>query len=61
MKIFRKLGEVCFAKPTSKEIAVADLEEARRQLIKSIQASNYHQRMVDYYYAVIAELQEQIK
>lgn len=61
MKFFRKLNNAVFAKPTAKEIAVADLEENKRQLIKEIAAMHYHQRMVDYYYAVIAELQEQIK
>lgn len=61
MKFFRKLNNAVFAKPTAKEIAVADLEENKRQLIKEIAAMHYHQRMVDYYYAVIGELQEQVK
>ena len=61
MKFFRKLNNAVFSKPTAKEIAVADLEENKRQLIKEIAAMHYHQRMVDYYYAVISELQEQIK
>jgi hypothetical protein len=61
MSILRKLNQFFFAKPTAKEIAVTDLEENRRLLIKEIAAMHYHQRMVDYYYAVIGELQEQIK
>ena len=61
MQFFTNLNKLIFSKPTAKEIAVADLEENKRQLIKEIAAMHYHQRMVDYYYAVIAELQEQIK
>lgn len=61
MKFFQKFNQAFFSKPTAKELAVADLEENKRQLIKEIAAMHYHQRMVDYYYAVIAELQEQIK
>lgn len=61
MKYIQKLNTLLFSKPTAKEVAVSDLEEYRRQLLKEIAAMHYHQRMVDYYYAVIAEMQEQIK
>jgi phosphoribosyl-ATP pyrophosphohydrolase len=61
MSFFKKSIKLLFEKPTAKEVAVTDLEENKRQLIKEIAAMHYHQRMVDYYYAVIAELQEQIK
>lgn len=61
MKLFHKLNQSLFAKPTAKEMAVTDLEDARRHLLKEIAAMHYHQRMVDYYYAVISELEEQVK
>lgn len=61
MSIFRKLNNLLFSKPTAKEVAVSDLEDYRRNLVKEIAAMHYHQRMVDYYYAVIGEMQEQIK
>lgn len=61
MKFLQKLDEVLFSKPTAKELAINDLEEHKRQLLKSIDAMHYHGRMVDYHYAVIAELQEQAK
>lgn len=61
MNFLKRLNALLFSKPTAKEVAVADLEENKRQLIKELAAMHYHQRMVDYYYAVIAELQEQIK
>jgi hypothetical protein len=61
MKLLRKIDEVLFSKPTAKEIATNDLEEHKRQLLKEIAAMHYHSRMVDYHYAVIAELQEQAK
>ena len=61
MNIFRKVNKALFSKPTAKEIAVSEIEENKRMLLKEIAAMHYHQRMVDYYYAVIAELQEQVK
>jgi hypothetical protein len=61
MDYFKKLNTLLFSKPTAKEVAVSDLEEYRRLLLKEIAAMHYHQRMVDYYYAVIGEMQEQIK
>jgi phosphoribosyl-ATP pyrophosphohydrolase len=61
MPIFRKLNKVFFSKPTAREIAVADLEDNQRALIKEIAAMHYHQKMVDYYYAIISELQERVK
>ena len=61
MYIFQKFSKMFFAKPSAKEVAVTDLEDYRRLLIKEIAAMHYHQRMVDYYYAVIGEMQEQIK
>jgi hypothetical protein len=61
MTFFKNINKMLFEKPTAKEVAVTDLEENRRLLIKELAAMHYHQRMVDYYYAVIAELQEQIK
>jgi hypothetical protein len=60
MKFLRKLDQTLFAKPSAREIAVSDLEEARRNLIKEIAASEYHKRMVDYYYALISELEEKV-
>lgn len=61
MNLLKKLNVFLFSKPTAKEVAVSDLEEYRRLLLKEIAAMHYHQRMVDYYYAVIGEMQEQIK
>jgi hypothetical protein len=61
MTFFKNITKLLFEKPTAKEVAVTDLEENKRQLIKELAAMHYHQRMVDYYYAVIAELEEQIK
>lgn len=61
MQWITNLNKHMFKKPTAKEVAVSDLEEYRRLLLKEIAAMHYHQRMVDYYYAVIGEMQEQIK
>lgn len=61
MKLLRTLDQVFFSKPSAKEIAVSEMEEHRRQLLKQIAAMHYHQRMVDYHYAVIAELEQQVK
>jgi hypothetical protein len=41
-----------FRKPTAKEIAARDLEEARRQLLKEQSAAEYHSRMAEYYKGV---------
>lgn len=60
MNFIKKLNAFLFSKPTAKEVAVSDLEDYKRLLLKEIAAMHYHQRMVDYYYAVIAEMQEQI-
>lgn len=61
MQFFTNLNKLIFSKPTAKEVAISDLEDYKRLLLKEIAAMHYHQRMVDYYYAVIAEMQEQIK
>lgn len=61
MQFFKNLNKLLFSKPTAKEVAVSDLEDYRRSLVKEIAAMHYHQRMVDYYYAMIGEMQEQIK
>ena len=61
MKLLHQANQLLFGKPTAKELAVTDLEEARRNLLKEIAAAHYHQRMVDYYYALIGELEEKIQ
>jgi hypothetical protein len=61
MQLFKNLNKLFFSKPSAKEVAVSDLEDYRRNLVKEIAAMHYHQRMVDYYYAMIGEMQEQIK
>jgi hypothetical protein len=59
MKLLRRIDELLFSKPTAKEIAINDLEEHKRQLLKEISAMHYHTRMVEYHYAVIDELKFQ--
>ena len=61
MQLFKTFNKLFFSKPSAKEVAVSDLEDYRRNLVKEIAAMHYHQRMVDYYYAMIGEMQEQIK
>lgn len=61
MKYLAQLKKFLFEKPTPRELAVSALEETKRQLIKSIAAAEYHKRMVDYNYALITELEEQVK
>jgi hypothetical protein len=59
MKLLRIIDEVLFSKPTAKEVAINDIEEHKRQLLKAIAAMHYHSRMVEYHNAVIDDLQFQ--
>ena len=58
-----KLLTTCnpFRKPTAKEIAARDLEEARRQLLKEQSAAEYHAKMAEYYRNVETRLARFLK
>jgi len=50
-----------FRKPTAKEIAARDLEEARRCLLAEQSKAEYHAKMAEYYRGVIARLSNYLK
>ena len=50
-----------FRKPTAKEIAARDLEEARRHLLAEHAKAEYHARMVEYYRGVEMRLARYLK
>lgn len=50
-----------FRKPTAKEIAARDLEDARRHLLLEQARAEYHQKMSDYYRGVAARLDRYLK
>ena len=45
-----------FRKPTAKELAARDLEEARRGYLRERSAAEFHQKMAEYYQGVEARL-----
>lgn len=50
-----------FTKPSAKVIATTDLEEAKRQLLASQAAAEYHSNMVKYYEQVVRRLTVYVK
>lgn len=50
-----------FRKPTAKEIAARDLEEARRELLKQQSAAELHAKLADYYRGVEIRLTRFLK
>jgi hypothetical protein len=50
-----------FRKPTAKEIAARDLEEARRHLLTEQAQAEYHAKMAEYYKGVIGRLSNYLK
>lgn len=48
-------------KPTAKEIAARDLEDARRALLRELSAAEYHARMSEYYRGVEKRLSTYLK
>lgn len=49
-----------FQKPSAKVIAQRDLEECRRQLLASYNASEYHTKQVEYYTQVVKRLSKYV-
>lgn len=47
MNLLKKLDP--FRKPTAREIAARDLEDARRALLRELAAAEYHAKMAEYY------------
>jgi hypothetical protein len=56
----RALAKV-FRKPTAKEIAARDLEDARRHLLQQQAQAEYHQKMSEYYRGVMHRLAAYLK
>lgn len=50
-----------FRKPTAKEIAARDLEDARRHLLEQQARAEYHSKMSDYYRGVESRLTRYLK
>ena len=50
-----------FRKPTAKEIAARDLEEARRHLLQEQAQAEYHQKLAEFYKGVIGRLSNYLK
>jgi transposase len=50
-----------FRKPTAKEIAARDLEEARRHLLQEQAQAEYHAKMAEYFKGVIGRLSNYLK
>jgi hypothetical protein len=50
-----------FRKPTAKEIAARDLEDARRHLLQEQSRAEYHAKMAEYYKGVIGRLSNYLK
>ena len=50
-----------FRKPTAKEIAARDLEEARRCLLTEQAQAEYHAKMSEYYRGVIGRLDKYLR
>lgn len=48
-------------KPTPKEMATKDLEEARRQILVHQAASKYHTKMTEYYQDTITRLMNHLE
>lgn len=47
MSLLKKIDP--FRKPTAKEIAARDLEDARRALLRELSAAEYHAKMAEFY------------
>lgn len=45
-----------FKKPTPKQIAQRDLEDAERQLLLSQSQAEYHNKMSEYYFGIVNRL-----
>jgi hypothetical protein len=50
-----------FRKPTAKEIAARDLEDARRHLLLEQASAEYHAKMAEYYRGVEERLARYLK
>ena len=50
-----------FRKPTAKEIAARDLEDARRHLLQEQAHAEYHAKMAEYYRGVEKRLSTYLK
>jgi hypothetical protein len=50
-----------FRKPTAREIAARDLEDARRHLLEQQAQAEYHTKMAEYYRGVEARLARYLK
>jgi hypothetical protein len=61
MKYFNRLYNSVFGPAPSHEIAVAELEEARRELLRSQTHMEYYEAQVNYLQNRIARLQKYVK
>ncbi len=50
-----------FKKPTPKQIAQRDLEDAERQLLLSQSQAEYHNKMSEYYFDTVKRLSAYVK
>ena len=49
MKLFYKINDLLFRKPTAMELAVRHLEEAKRLALQEQSAAAYHSKLSEYY------------
>lgn len=61
MNWFTRMFEKFFPVPTAKDVAVAQLAMAERQLLESESQQEYHAAMCDYYRTSIVRLRKKVK
>ena len=59
MKLIQQLNP--FRKPTAKEIAARDLEDAKRALLREQAAAEYHAKLAEYYRNAVVRLNIYLK
>lgn len=60
MKLFYKLHDLLFRKPSAMELAVRHLEEAKRLALEQQSAASYHAKLAEYYEETVDRLTEYI-
>ncbi len=60
MKLFYKLHDLLFRKPSAMEMAVRHLEEAKRLALEQQSAASYHTKLAEYYEETVDRLTEYI-
>ena len=60
MKLFYKLHDLLFRKPSAMELAVRHLEEAKRLALEQQSAASYHAKLAEYYEETVDRLTEYV-